>query len=395
MGAFPARYLRAGTVTLSLVSVFCLSGCNPAQSNTATLIPPRQTTAEEARPTATAIEATPTSIRVETAITLPTDDTTTIRISLESKRKLNTPANVFAFSPDGQWIAAATGLSIDLFDATSGELVKQITIPPSEFLSFTRAISFSPDGARLALGRFDKELQIWDWAQAIQVLSIRMNGAVGDIEYSPDGKYLAAIDFVDGSIVELLDAQTGKQLRVLGELVNDLTFSPNQGLLATAESVTGGFGFFVQLRDRENLEVIRSILPIMPDATSTTDHFASSIDFSRDGRFLAILVDNQQLRIWDFQANEEVEWPLQPETAEALNYAASYWQQVAFSPKGYLGIIDQTGHVALLATETGELLGQADVAQATQLVFSPNGDSLLVGGLDADLILFTVNRSVH
>jgi WD40 repeat protein len=380
MGAFPTRPFWTAVVVPVLVSGIWLSGCSPAQPSTVTFTLPRGTATKEVLPTTAVLGVTPTAASVETATILPASDNPGLQVSLELKRRLNVPATVFAFSPDGQWIAAASGLSIYLFDASSGELVKEIAIPPSEFLSYTGAISFSPNGARLALGRFDDELQVWDWAQAIQVLSIRTSGSVGDVEYSPDGKHIAAIDFFDGSIVELLDAETGKQLQVLGELVNDLTFSPNQDLLATAESVTDGSGYFVQLRGREDLEVVKSIFPLKPDATPAMGHFAGS------------LVDNQRLRIWDFQANEEVGWPLQPEAAEVLNYAASYWQQVAFSSQGYLGIIDQAGHVALLAAETGDLLGQAEVAQATRLVFAPNGESLLVGGLDADLTLFTVNK---
>ncbi|MCS7016688.1 MAG: WD40 repeat domain-containing protein [Gemmatales bacterium] len=339
------------------------------------------------------METIPTQIRTETATVISTLSNPGLTVSLEPKIKLNAPANIFSFSPDGKWIAAATGLSVYLFDAVSGELIKEIAIPPSAGLSFTSAIAFSPDSSVLALGRADETLQVWDLAQAVPALSIKMNGAVGDIEHSPDGKYLAAIGFLDGSVVELLEARTGKQLRVLGELVNDLAFSPNQALLATAESVTGGSGYFVQLRDLDNLAVVKSVFPLRLEATSATDHFAGSVAFSRNGRFLAIIVDNRQLRIWDLQGNEEVEWPLKPEADEILNPTMSYWQQVIFSPQGYLAIIDQNGRVLLLATETGELLGKTEVAQATRIAFAPNGEGLLVGGLNADLTLFTVGES--
>jgi WD40 repeat protein len=321
---------------------------------------------------------------------LPSAGNTGTAESLLLNRQLNIPADVFTYSSNGKLIATATGATVRLLDPISGEVVKEIAIPPSDGLSYTSSIAFSHDGARLALGRADMSVQVWDWAQAAQLFSAVLSDVVADIEYSHSGEYLIALSGGErGGIVEVLAPETGKQLQVLAASANDVALAPNQDLIATAESSTNNNDYAVRLWRLKDLENTASLFVA---SSNVAPAIATSVSFSSDGRFLAATIDGH-LRIWDFQANHELEWTQQSETSKMLDYDASYWLQVAFSTKGHIGILDQTGHTALLAAETGALLGEADVAQATRLAFAPNGESLLVGGLDADLTLFTVGES--
>ena len=67
-----------------------------------------------------------------------------------------------AFSPNGRWLASASGdKSVKLWDVVTGREV-QLFGKPSELWS--PALPFSPDGRWLASGSWDKTIKIWDVA---------------------------------------------------------------------------------------------------------------------------------------------------------------------------------------------------------------------------------------
>jgi WD40 repeat protein len=126
------------------------------------------------------------------------------------------------FSPDGSRLAAAGSVSsanqpcnlggqVYIWDLTGGT----IPVSPSTKLMFDSLwinhINFSPDGRRLAAAGSVDGAIVWDLVTAQAVFTLPASiGFVSDINFSPDGKYL-----VTGSgnkTVQVWDAQTGAEV---------------------------------------------------------------------------------------------------------------------------------------------------------------------------------------
>jgi WD40 repeat protein len=110
------------------------------------------------------------------------------------------------FSPDGQWIAAAAGSSVRLWDAATGRLVREL---PAGDKSPVSSVAFSPtNNRRLAVGYGGQadvsHVVLWDVDGGRELARLSgapdppdlpiggRTGAVTALTFSPDGNYLVA-----------------------------------------------------------------------------------------------------------------------------------------------------------------------------------------------------------
>ncbi len=109
------------------------------------------------------------------------------------------------FTPNSQYMMYGIGANrrstYDLVSCQTGDIHRTFTPNNTD----VEMLSFSPDGARAAFGG-DSILYEWDWEAntIMHTFAIPHGALLGD--YSPDGKYLAVIDYDgNGSVIRMLD----------------------------------------------------------------------------------------------------------------------------------------------------------------------------------------------
>jgi WD40 repeat protein len=120
--------------------------------------------------------------------------------------KLRTDLSHFAFSSDGKYFLAQDDFSITIVRRDPAEVVFQIPAPQA------RDASFTPDGQFVVFGTQTLRYEKWSIAErkpvAVRELVLRRD--CWEHEFSPDGNYLACVDY--GMNLNVLDTQSGKKI---------------------------------------------------------------------------------------------------------------------------------------------------------------------------------------
>jgi len=176
------------------------------------------------------------------------------------------------FAPDGRTIAVTgEGGAVELRDATTGGRVR----PPLAGLgAASQALAFSPDGGRIAVADYDRNLRVME-PKTGDVRRARLPGLPFHVSFNPDGKLLAA------------------------------------GL--------GDRG--TELRDSRSLRLVARLRRGSADT-------ARWVRFSPDGRVLAVTAIEGYTRLWDVAARRPMGAPLSGHEFDAIN--------AEFSPDGRL-----------------------------------------------------------
>jgi WD40 repeat protein/transcriptional regulator with XRE-family HTH domain len=207
------------------------------------------------------------------------------------------PGGYVAISPDGTVVAGSYTTQVVLWDIPSGDIRTILSGGSQEdvvgYNVGVGQISFSPDGKFLATANMDGVSTIWDIDTSSKVLSLISAETLPPkaIDYSPDGKLLA--NGGDVGIVRVWDAKEGTELfsRELGGIIHALSFSPDGKFLAAA-SEDGG----IKAWDAWTGEVISS-----PPRQSGMYNIA----FLADGRYATAGQDGTT-RVWDPLTGQQV-----------------------------------------------------------------------------------------
>lgn len=198
-------------------------------------------------------------------------------------------------------------------------------------------LTFSPSGDELAAATSDNQLSVWNQASGQLEQSLQLPYWLSGLSYSPDGKFLAGVD-LSNFTVHILDAATGQEIRALSwtdtasPALYGAVFSPDWKTVAWYARGT------VQLMD----VTTGSIGP-----TLSHEDFINDLSWSPDGSLIATASAatvsgnfTPAVYVWDAASGQQVNLIPQPYASIRLD----------FSPEGKsLAILDSSGTVQLYA----------------------------------------------
>jgi WD40 repeat protein/serine/threonine protein kinase/tetratricopeptide (TPR) repeat protein len=157
-----------------------------------------------------------------------------------------------------------------------------------------QAVSWSPDGRRLASAGVDRTIKIWDAATARELTTLRGHtDLVTSLAWSPDGRRLASGGLRDLS-VRLWDADTGQEIATLrghGANVVALSWAPDSRRLV---SVDNGESVVVwNAETGRQTEAFRG------------PHWLLTGAWSPDGRSIAVARDGSTILVWDVETKRQ------------------------------------------------------------------------------------------
>ncbi len=309
------------------------------------------------------------------------------------------PREVYALTHDKVAIAEKSGI-LELWNAKSGKKVSILTGPAERLqaegvngIGFNRVISlaFSPDGTRLASGKLDRTVRLWDTTGNNEPILLQKQSLSPDLLrstqefvdgpnvllFSPDGKTLAC---GEGQNVKLWDITTGELITTFRGhtgLVDNLAFSPDGSILASASG--DGTVLYWNINTGDQLP---------PKIAEHTDEL-ETISFMKGSSTLASVAYSGIITLYDLETSQKTTH----QTKTAFENTR-YWLEaipLAFSPDGTKlaskGILNTpteplgtTSRIRLIDVTTGRELTSLTYSNedvTPNLTFSPDGKTVV------------------
>lgn len=227
--------------------------------------------------------------------------------------------NSIQFSPDSKSILAATGVTGLYGVAIQWDLATHKKINEfKDHLDVLYAATFSPNGAMIATGGYDRKINLWNSKTGKKIRQLKgHNGAIYDLSFHNGGNVLASAS--GDQTVKLWNVKSGERLDTLGQPLKEqfvTLFHPKLDLIVAA-------GRDNRIRSWKFTSKEKS--SINPLLISNFAHEASIIamSFSDDGKLLVTSAEDQTLKLWSGDTIELIaSFPKQPAIAFALDISS-------------------------------------------------------------------------
>jgi len=287
-----------------------------------------------------------------------------------------------AWSPDGEYIAVASGNRILVYPA--GSEFPILTLPVGVF---TTSLSFSPDSKWLAAGNRDGKIRIWSLADQpeknpengpVKVFKAHRKG-VNSVEFNPTGEFLAS-----GGNDAVARIWNWENERLVIEVIGGTFSVPSIAFISESELAIAN-GSIIRLRDTNSgrfTGTFRSEQPFFRLAVSP------------DRRWLATGNIENGVQIWELSSAHRSGVQKYPSpvlevthTGKTRTIHSLIWD-VQFSPNGRVfASAGGDGVISIWDLEKAEKIQSfsGHRAAVTCLAFSPDGSWLVSGGLDTQI----------
>jgi len=158
---------------------------------------------------------------------------------------------------------------------------------------YVRVLRFSSDGKRLAIGRRDGGVEVWEVASGAKVMRKQhTEGEVNLLEFSPNGQYVASAS--RDNTLRVWDVDSGEPIIQIkhDDALTALAFAPHGDLLATASN--DRTARVIDLASRQEIGRLIHTAPV------------SNVTFVSDQLLAATLTESGKLSIWQAQGAQHV-----------------------------------------------------------------------------------------
>lgn len=275
-------------------------------------------------------------------------DLTTGRQVLELEDGHPATVDCLEFAHDGSLIATGSWRSDEVIVWRVGDGSRHQSFKADGNI---RAITFSPDGKRIAAGCEDQLLFVWDVESGDVVKKVNAHSQpVYDVSFSPDGQTIATCcgDWTEAKPgrVKLWKAESMTEIARLDgheTAVRSAVFHPDGSRLASV-SEDGA----IRIWDVET----QSELAVLRNSTG-----ARPLDWSPDGKLLAVGLHDGTTNVWDLKTSSVVR------RFGGLGDTFS----VRFVPDGSV-LIGAGGEKLITLWDTAELTGDSGVGRSVESV---------------------------
>lgn len=209
-----------------------------------------------------------------------------------------------AFSPDGKLIAATGTRHAVIWDTTQRKIIRVFPLGDHG----AGAVSFSPDGLTVAIGRFDSIVAVYDLRTGRLIHKLVGYWNVDDLDFSADGKLLATATGGGSTFIWNVGDESIVSSLKDGNPSLSVRFLPTDDKLVAVGLFSGRVVFW-KLDPTHRFEGAWAARPVGQPLTGHGGG-VDSLDFSPTGSTLVTLSDDGKLRLWDVATGKLIGAPL-------------------------------------------------------------------------------------